>query len=309
MRIVVIGLGVQGKKRKAVAADDLVACVDVALSGADYRSIEDVPLASFDAALVCTPDQAKFEILRYLLANRKHVLVEKPLLAESEKDLLDLDELARANHVTCYTAYNHRFEPHFVRLKETLSAGVLGKIYLIRVFYGNGTALDVKRSVWRDQGLGVLADIGSHLIDTMLFWFGEIGSEFQVWSYDNFENAACDHVLFGSRGNPTIELEATLLSWRNTFTLDVFGDAGSAHINCLCKWGPSTFTLRERVLPSGRPTEETETRECADPTWALEYEHFKELCSAGTTNIQNDIIINRVMHQLAREVDRKFILK
>ena len=309
MRIVVIGLGVQGKKRKAVAADDLVACVDVALSGADYRSIEDVPLASFDAALVCTPDQAKFEILRYLLANRKHVLVEKPLLAESEKDLLDLDELARANHVTCYTAYNHRFEPHFVRLKETLSSGVLGKIYLIRVFYGNGTALDVKRSVWRDQGLGVLADIGSHLIDTMLFWFGEIGSEFQVWSYDNFENAACDHVLFGSRGNPTIELEATLLAWRNTFTLDVFGDAGSAHINCLCKWGPSTFTLRKRVLPSGRPTEETETRECADPTWALEYEHFKELCSAGTTNIQNDIIINRVMHQLAREVDRKFILK
>jgi len=309
MRIVVIGLGVQGKKRKAVAADDLVACVDVALSGADYRSIEDVPLASFDAALVCTPDQAKFEILRYLLANRKHVLVEKPLLAESEKDLLDLDELARANHVTCYTAYNHRFEPHFVRLKETLSSGVLGKIYLIRVFYGNGTALDVKRSVWRDQGLGVLSDIGSHLIDTMLFWFGEIGSEFQVWSYDNFENAACDHVLFGSRGNPTIELEATLLAWRNTFTLDVFGDAGSAHINCLCKWGPSTFTLRKRVLPSGRPTEETETRECADPTWALEYEHFKDLCSAGTTNIQNDIIINRVMHQLAREVDRKFILK
>ncbi|PYS24686.1 MAG: gfo/Idh/MocA family oxidoreductase [Acidobacteria bacterium] len=309
MRIVVIGLGVQGKKRKAVAADDLVACVDLALSGADYRSIEDVPLASFDAALVCTPDQAKFEILRYLLANRKHVLVEKPLLAESEKDLLDLDELARANHVTCYTAYNHRFEPHFVRLKETLSSGVLGKIYLIRVFYGNGTALDVKRSVWRDQGLGVLSDIGSHLIDTMLFWFGEIGSEFQVWSYDNFENAACDHVLFGSRGNPTIELEATLLAWRNTFTLDVFGDAGSAHINCLCKWGPSTFTLRKRVLPSGRPTEETETRECADPTWALEYEHFKDLCSAGTTNIQNDIIINRVMHQLAREVDRKFILK
>jgi predicted dehydrogenase len=176
---------------------------------------------------------------------------------------------------------------------------VLGDIYLVRVFYGNGTALDVKRSPWRDDGLGVLSDIGSHLLDMVLFLFGRVSDQFQVWSYDIFENRACDHVLFGSRGTPLVELEATLLSWRNTFTCDVFGERGSAHINCLCKWGPSTLTLRQRVLPSGRPTEEVETLTCADPTWSLEYEHFKKLCATGGNNIDNDIWINRVLNNLA----------
>ena len=36
----------------------------------------------------------------------------------------------------------------------------------------------------------------------------------------------------------------TLLSWRNHFTCDIFAENGSAHIESLCKWGPSTFTLR-----------------------------------------------------------------
>ena len=40
-------------------------------------------------------------------------------------------------------AYNHRFEPHFMRLK-LIDANKLGKIYSCRMFYGNGTARLVK---------------------------------------------------------------------------------------------------------------------------------------------------------------------
>lgn len=308
MRVVIVGLGIQGKKRKAIAGEDVVACVDVAASGVEYKTIADVPLDSYDAALVCTPDQAKLEILRYLLANRKHVLVEKPLFASAEADLRELHELSRLHQATCYTAYNHRFEPHLVRMKETLDSGVLGNVYLARIFYGNGTARDVRNSVWRDEGLGVLSDIGSHLLDLMMFFFGRLDEKFEIWSYDSFENRACDHVLFGARGKPVLELEATLLSWRNTFTLDVFGEQGSAHVDCLCKWGPSVFRIRTRVLPSGRPHEEVQTIEGADPTWAIEYQYFKELCRTAGTNLENDISINSVLNDLSvaasREVGR-----
>ena len=300
MRVVIVGLGIQGKKRKAIAGEDVVATVDVAAPDVQYKRIEQVPRDAFDAALVCTPDQAKLDILRYLLSHGKHVLVEKPLLATDEKPLRQLREISRSTGAACYTAYNHRFEPHIARLKELLDSHVLGDIYLARVFYGNGTALDVKRSVWRDQGIGVLSDIGSHLLDMMLFLFGPPDAGFEVWSYDCFENRACDHVLFGCRSKPVLELETTLLSWRNTFTLDVFGELGSAHINCLCKWGPSTYTVRQRVFPSGRPSEEVQTIESPDPTWALEYEYFKNLCQTGGTNIENDIWINAVLTDLAR---------
>ena len=41
------------------------------------------------------------------------------------------------------------------------------------MFYGNGTARLVRDSDWRDQGSGVLHDLGSHLLDTVAYWFGQ----------------------------------------------------------------------------------------------------------------------------------------
>src|SRR5262245_23991251 len=135
MRIVVVGLGVQGRKRRAVAADECVGTVDPFNPEAGFRRIEDVPLGSYDAALVCTPDAAKIELLAYLLSYGKHALVEKPLYARSD-ELENLKSVAGRNGVTCYTAYNHRFEPHFVAMKQLLDSGRLGKLYAIRMFYG-----------------------------------------------------------------------------------------------------------------------------------------------------------------------------
>lgn len=193
-----------------------------------------------------------------------------------------------------------------MRLKELLDKRSLGNIYLAKFFYGNGTALDVKRSPWRDQGLGVVPDLGSHLLDMVLFLFGQTG-KFEPWNYNRFENDAFDHFLFGSSGRPVLELEMTFLSWRNTFTADVFGELGSAHINCLCKWGPSTFTVRKRVFPSGKPDKDMLTIECADPTWAAEYQYFKELCRTGGTNIENDIWIQSVLGDIAQAVGEELV--
>ena len=301
MRVIVVGLGIQGRKRQAIVGGDVVATVDPVAPEARYRSVEQVPVDDFDAALVCTPDQVKVDLVRYLVGQRKHVLVEKPLTASSSQPLLELAQLARSSGVACYTAYNHRFEPHIARLKQLLDTGTLGDIYLVRGFYGNGTAMDVRGSAWRDQGMGVLPDLGSHLLDLVLFLTGEPAGTFEPWSFNRFENRAFDHILFGTRsGRPIVELEATLMSWRNTFTLDLFGAKGSVHIQNLCKWGPSTLTTRRRVFPSGRPSEEVQTLESPDPTWALEYEAFTTLCRTGGTNIENDVWLNGVLQDLSQ---------
>jgi scyllo-inositol 2-dehydrogenase (NADP+) len=297
MRVVVVGLGVQGRKRRAIAGDQVVATVDPAAPNADFKSIEQVPLTAYDAACVCVPDGAKVPILRHLLSHGKHLLVEKPLVATAA-EIQELLDLSRKNHTACYTAYNHRFEPHIARLKPILDAGKLGPLYLLRMFYGNGTARDVRNSPWRDQGPGVLTDLGSHLLDTVLFLVGAPREPGQIWSLDRFENQAPDHVLFGYRGSPVLELEATMVSWRNTFGLDVYGELGSAHISCLCKWGPSTLTVRQRVLPSGRPTESVECLEQPDPTWKIEYEHFLALCEQGGSNLENDRWIGAQLQHL-----------
>ncbi len=302
MRVVVVGLGIQGQKRLAIAGPDAVAKVDTVVSGADYQFLQDVPLSDYNAALVCTPDSEKIGLITYLLENGKHVLVEKPLLAPDEKTIEDLIATSKSSGAVCYTAYNHRFEPHFVRMQRLIASEALGKIYLCRMFYGNGTARDVRESPWRDRGTGVLPDLGSHLIDTTIYWFGKRNNDFEVWSADRFENRAFDHIAFGSRSAPVLEMEITLLSWRNHFTADIYGEYGSAHIESLCKWGPSVFTHRKRVLPSGRPTEESVTLVQTDPTWLAEYQHFKSICENGAGgNLVTDIAINSVLKELSEK--------
>jgi len=302
MRVVVVGLGVQGYKRRRFAGSDFVCSADTRNPDANFRDVREVALDSFDAALLCVPDSAKIELLDYLVEHGKHALVEKPLVAEDEAVLTRLEQNARRRGVVVYTAYNHRFEPHFVRMRDLVKSGALGKIYRCRMFYGNGTARLVRNSDWRDQGAGVLDDLGSHVLDTARFWFGDIGDEFSIVSTDRFENKSPDHVVFASRGRPRLEFEMTLLSWRNHYTCDVFAENGSAHITSLCKWGPSEFTHRVRVLPSGRPPEQSVTLVEDDPTWALEYEHFKLLCrERRPTDLSNDIWLNNVLRKLGAE--------
>jgi scyllo-inositol 2-dehydrogenase (NADP+) len=303
MRVVVVGIGVQGQKRRSFAGSDYVCSVDVANREADFRDLRDVPVDTFDAALLCVPDAAKIRLLSYLVANRKHALIEKPLVAEDDSTLRQLQDNARANGVVLYVAYNHRFEPHFVRMRELVASGVLGRIYRCRMFYGNGTARLVRDSDWRDQGSGVLGDLGSHLLDTARFWFGDIGDEFSVVSVDRFENRSPDHVVVAAkRSEPRLEFEMTLLSWRNHFACDVFAENGSAHISSLCKWGPSEFIHRTRILPSGRPREQAVTLVQDDPTWALEYDYFRRLCAERhPTDLANDIWLNRSLRTLGAE--------
>lgn len=300
LRVIVAGLGVQGYKRRTFAGADFVASVDPVNEEADYKTIEDVPAGDYDAVLCCIPDEPKIALLNDLVGQGKHVLVEKPLWADDDGDIERLQALARANGVICYTAYNHRFEPHYVRMRDLIASGALGRIYRCRMFYGNGTARLVRDSAWRDDGSGVLHDLGSHLLDTLAFWFGRPAHDFEVVASNCFENAAPDHVVIGSEvGAVKLELEMTLLSWRNHFTCDVFAEEGSAHISSLCKWGPTTFTHRTRVLPSGRPPEDTETLEQDDPTWGLEYAHFKSMCLNGAeTDLSGDLWLNRTLREL-----------
>ena len=309
--MIVVGLGIQGQKRKAVAGKAVVATVDPVHPDAQYRHIEEVPLESYDAALLCIPDEPKIAIIDYLLRHHKHLLVEKPLFAANTSDLVRLEQLAKENKTVCYTAYNHRFEPHFMRMKGLLDSGRLGEIYSVRMFYGNGTARLVRDSAWRDQGAGVLPDLGSHLLDTALFWFGKPFTGFQVSSANAFENRAIDHICFGTNDQPLLQFELSLLSWRNHFYADIQAEKGSAHIQSLCKWGPSTFTVRDRKLPSGRPDEESITLVEPDPTWELEYAHFKNLCKDSQQsqgNLQNDIWINNTLQELTHTLDQRALI-
>jgi predicted dehydrogenase len=175
------------------------------------------------------------------------------------------------------------------------------------MFYGNGTARLVRDSQWRDQGDGVLPDLDSHLLDTCRFWFGNKLGDFKLTAAHNFENLAPDHIIISSESNqPRIELEMTLCMWRNHFTCDILAEKGTAHIESLCKWGPTTFSHRVRMLPSGRPPEKSRTLVQEDPTWEAEYKHFKQLVESGMqTDLTNDLWLQTNLRRLGSTIKVK----
>ena len=306
LRIIIVGYGIQGKKRHKYAKN-IFAIVDPIAPEADFKTLEEVPLDRFDAALVCTGDEEKFNLISYLINRKKHVLVEKPLFFKNKEIYIEFEKLCKKNNVYLYSAYNHRFEPHFIKMKKCLSSNKLGKIYNIRIFYGNGTAQLVKDSSWRDKNSGVLGDLGSHVFDTLDFWFKDIKSHsFNLTRSSCNETNAFDYVFINSKdkNKPFIQIELSMLSWRNTFNCDIYGSLGSAHIDSLCKWGPSKFIYRKRVFPSGIPLEDNQTIIQEDPTWNLEFENFTQMCLKNSKkDLTKDIWIYEKLNDLSKQAN------
>tara|TARA_B100000579_G_scaffold433122_1_gene451282 strand:- start:1485 stop:2402 length:918 start_codon:yes stop_codon:yes gene_type:complete len=304
MKFLVIGLGNQGIKRIRTLKKYTYYTVDPFVKNADFKNINQISknlLNEIEAAIICTPEKNKFELIKFCFNHNIHVLVEKPLLLNKIADYNYIERVGLKKNLICYTAYNHRFEPHIIKCKQIIKSGRLGKIYHCRMFYGNGTARIVKNSPWKDKQLGVISDLGSHLIDTLIFLLGFKLSNIKLISSNKYENNSTDHaiLMFDKKNEIHTELEMTLCMWKNTFTCDIIGEKGSIHIDCLCKWGPSTLKYRKRTLPSGVPKEKTKTIVSKDPTWQKEIKFFiSQIKNESQISLDNDKYIFKCLKKV-----------
>ena len=102
-------------------------------------------LSTSDAVLIATPNHTHFPLAKHALAERKAVLVEKPL-TNTYAEAVELCELAERNETVLATGFVSRHRESVVLFKELLDSGVLGRI---RGFnYQFGTAGGVGASVW-----------------------------------------------------------------------------------------------------------------------------------------------------------------
>jgi predicted dehydrogenase len=298
LKYAVVGLGNIGRKRRELLGIRCTATVDPYAADADYAVLEDCPPAIYDAVILAVPNQAKPVLIEQAISQGKHVLVEKWLPLADRASAGRLEALARARGVRCYTSYNHRFEPLVMQLRDMLAGGAIGAPYYGRLFYGNGTVSHVAGS-WRDAGLGVVEDLGSHLLDLSTYLFNERAG-FTPCLLDAHEAVAYDHCALVSSGSgPRLVLEASYLSWKNTFTIDVLGRDGSLHVRGLRKWGESELVLRERVRPSGLPPEWRWVQSGPDTTWQQDLSYFETLCQSGPgTSVEQDWWIADTLRKL-----------
>lgn len=300
MRVLIVGYGVQGQKReKILNQKDVFGSFDNKNSKATFKDINTIPHEKYDSVFLCVPDDQKIKLIKFFVNLKKNILVEKPLILKKISDYKNLQRLSRKKGIYIYSAYNHRFEPHFEKVKEILDKKILGKVYLCKIFYGNGTSRLVKKNKWRDKGHGVVQDIGPHLFDIINYWF-KLKGRFKYLLKSKFENKSPDHSLLAmSNRNKKFILEMTYCMWRNTFNLDIIGSKGSLSVNRLCKWGPSEFFLRKRILPSGKPIEYKKTIIMKDPTWVKEHKFFfNQVKKKAKTDLSNDLYIFKTLKNL-----------
>jgi 1,5-anhydro-D-fructose reductase (1,5-anhydro-D-mannitol-forming) len=143
-----------------------------------YSSLEAFLAApGLDAVYVATPNSAHRSVVEEAAAAGKAVLCEKPLAA----DLADAEHLVRACHgVLLGTAYNQRWHPAHVRLRELLPE--LGTVTAVRVVYccwlpvgwtPDGRPHDNWRIDYGRAGGGAAIDLAPHGIDLVGVLLGE----------------------------------------------------------------------------------------------------------------------------------------
>ena len=135
-----------------------------------------------DAVWICSPNHLHAAQVAQCAAAGKHVLVEKPL-ATQEKDILAAKLAAARAGIVLRVGFQHRFRPAHLRVRAMLAAGLVGRVGFIRVHrywtWPYFAGLDpAGPPAWRrsraSSGGWVINDIGSHLIDLIL-WLGGQG--------------------------------------------------------------------------------------------------------------------------------------
>lgn len=165
-------------------------------------------LERVDVVDICLPTFLHKEFVEKAAKLGKHVICEKPITGSLE-DAKSMIETCKANGVQLYIGQVTRFFPEYVRAKELVEAGAIGKPGIIRTTR-NG---NFPKNAWNDwfaniqSSGGVILDLLIHDFDFLRWCFGEVkrvyaksltGREYRKKDYAlvtlRFENGVIAHV-------------------------------------------------------------------------------------------------------------------
>jgi len=125
-----------------------------------------------DLVVIATPNKTHAPLTREALLAGKHVVVDKPFVAEAAEGS-DLIALARERGRMLSVFHNRRWDGDYLTVAKLVREGRLGEVMHAELRWDR-FRVEIRDS-WRempDEGNGVLADLGPHLIDQALQLFG-----------------------------------------------------------------------------------------------------------------------------------------
>jgi predicted dehydrogenase len=179
-----------------------------------YSSVEDMlGDDSLELVVVNTPNVTHYKYAKKALQEGKHVIVEKPFAATAEQ----AEELIRtANEVDkqLVVFQNRRWDSDFQVVQQVVTSQRLGKLIEAEFHYDRyRLELSAKDHKERpDTGVGLIYDLGPHLIDQAIVLFGKPKHVFAQVQYHRPGSEVDDYFMIQLLyGNFTCTLKASLL--------------------------------------------------------------------------------------------------
>ena len=133
-----------------------------------------------DAVAITTPPAAHHPLAIAALAAGKHVLCEKPFALNAGQAAAMRDAAEKSGR-TAMIAHEFRHTPQRAYIKRLLADNHIGRFRLctMELFldrYVTKEARPLTWNAWKSEGGGLLGALGSHYIDALRYWFGEIAT-------------------------------------------------------------------------------------------------------------------------------------
>jgi predicted dehydrogenase len=128
-----------------------------------------------DLAVVATPNRSHLPVALAALGAGLGVIVDKPLAATAEDGRRIVAEAERRG-LFLSVFHNRRWDGDFLTVRRLIGAGELGEVWRVESRYERWRP-DRKPDAWRERADpedagGLLADLGTHLIDQAIVLFG-----------------------------------------------------------------------------------------------------------------------------------------
>ena len=243
----------------------------------DWRAVIDAP--DVDAVTVAVANSLHREIVEAALTAGKHVLCEKPLAPSIDDARAMVDAATAAGDRVAAVGFTFRRSPAVNAIREQVRTGGLGRVRHIVATYFTDYGFDPQRPMsWRylgGPGSGVLADIGSHLVDLAEFLCGPTtGVQGTSMSTLIASRPKPLGVAVGHAGGVALSDERAAVENEDictftagygsgavgTFSLSrvAYGHANTLRIDLFCENGSASFTMTrpaEFTIVDGAPGE------------------------------------------------------
>lgn len=301
MKVSIIGTGLQFSRRTPVVFnsndDKLVSiCGENKDKADEYSKIYDCEVDSnwevtvnrkdVDAVIITTPPHLHKDITIAALLNGKHVLCEKPL-SKTTDEAYDMWKISKEKGKILKCGFNHRHHPAMLKVKEIIDEGGIGSLMFGRAIYGICGRPEYKDE-WRADpnkaAGGQFIEQGSHLIDLLRWYFGEVDCVSSMIGIDYFKDQPLDDggfALLKFKSGSTASMHTSLAQWINTFNFEIYGTNGYLKIDGLGGgYGDHKLIFGKKDFNAPFSEDITYFRG-GDKSWVNEWLEFKKAVKEG----------------------------